>query len=134
MNLKLLKTIAIGTYLVAGLLAAFFSFESRGRIIDWGVATNSLSVFILPYGIFMLITWRMKNRLDFALVSVVVSMLVLAYTLISYIPAVYIYKCHLGPCLDFAITPFIMTVGTPWIFLVGVLGINVFLRLTRRSV
>jgi hypothetical protein len=135
MNLRLLKTIAIGTYLVAGLLAVFFSAQSLSWIIGWRPATDLLAMFILPYGLFMLITWRLNNRFDYAVVSIVVSLLVLAYTLVSYVPTLDIVRCRPLICgLVFAITPFILTVGSPWVFLVGVLGVNIFSRLTGRSV
>ena len=119
MNLKPLKTISIATYLVAGLLAVFFSSQSRTRVVGWSMAADILGMFVLPYGIFMFITWRLNNRFDLAIVSLVVSMLVLVYTVNSYVRALYVFKCHPGTCWEFAVTPFILTVVTPWVFLVA---------------
>jgi hypothetical protein len=66
--------------------------------------------------------------------SLAVSILVLAYTLIAYIRVLYVLKCDPRVCWVFVGTPMVLFVGGLGVFILGIIGIGVYSRLKKISV
>jgi hypothetical protein len=136
MSRRTLKAIEIGLYLAAGLSAVGFRVQSSSRDFDLYLLLDALDTFTLPYVVFLvfaLLLYRFSKSMPFAFLSLTVSMLVLAYTLISYIRVLYVWKCDPRVCWVFVGTPIVLLLGEFSFLLVGMLGIHVYSQLKQSS-
>ena len=133
---RTLKTVEIGLYLAAGLSAVVFRVQSSSRDFDWYLLRDVLDTFTLPYLVFFVFAWllyRFSKSMRLAVLSLTVSILVLAYTLISYIRVLYVWKCDPRVCWVFVGTPIMLLLGGISFLLVGMLGIGVYFRLKQSN-
>jgi hypothetical protein len=136
MSRRTLKATEIGLYLAAGLLAVGFRVQSSSRDLDLYLLRDALDTFTLPYVVFLVFAWllyRFSKSMPFAFLSLTVSMLVLTYTLISYIRVLYVWKCDPRICWVFIGTPIVLLLGGFSFLLVGTLGIRVYSQLKQSS-
>jgi hypothetical protein len=136
MNLRRLKALEIGSYLVGGLSALFFRIQSGDYQLDWYLIRDGLDTFIAPYGIFIIaaLLLSLSKSIHLAVLSLAVSILVLAYTLIAYIRVLYVLKCDPRVCWVFVGTPIVLFVGGLGLLILGIVGIGVYSQLTKIGV
>src|ERR1041385_7175433 len=114
MNRRTLKIIEICCYVAAAAAAGIFRVQSSGSHFDWSMQRDLLDTLVFPYFIFLFLAWvlyRFSRSVQFALLSATVSVLVLGYTLVSYIRVLYVLKCHPRVCWVFVGTPIVLSLG-----------------------
>jgi hypothetical protein len=132
MSRRTLKIIEIGTYLAAGLSAVFFRVQTSSRDFDLHLLRDALDTLALPYVLFLGCAWlfyRFSKSMPVAFLSLTLSILVLAYTLISYIRVLYVWRCDPRVCWVFVGTPIVLLLGGFSFLLVGMLGISAYSKL-----
>lgn len=138
MKLRKIKAIELSSYFVAGLATVFFYLHSNEWNLDLTLVRDVLDVFIVPYGVFLvlsLILYRISKSIPLAVLSCAVSILVLVYTLYSYIRVLYILKCNPRACWGlFLSTGTRLLFGGFGILIAGIVGIKLYSLLRRSSV
>src|SRR5689334_18323480 len=129
MNRRTLKIVEICCYVAAAAAAGIFRVQFSGSHFDWAARRNLSDTLVFPYLIFLFLSgvlYRFSRSFQFALLSATVSVLVLVYTLVSYIRVLYVLKCDPRVCWVFVGTPIVLSLGVFSLLSVGTLLIYGF--------
>ena len=112
-------------------MASFFRVQPIPNQLDWSLVRDLIEVLVIPYALFViigLIAYRSSKRMVVRILCLVVSFVVCAYTLFTYVRVFLVWGSDPKATNLFFSTPLLLLVGGLGIFVVGGFGIAIFSR------
>jgi hypothetical protein len=121
-------TVALVSYFFAAVVAFFFRIQPIVNYRDAVVVRDLMDVVAIPYGLFCVVTlvlWRTTKTIRVAVLCLLVSLVVCAYTLFTYVPVFVFLQLDQKATSVFFFTPLVLLIGGAILFLLGGLGIGI---------